>query len=79
MGNNLDPALEAFITACRAKAGACGGDTECVTAIAPLMLEMLAGERDFLKPEHRRSDPDGYARNAIFIDEAGGMSLFALV
>ena len=79
MSRSLDPALEAFIASCRARAGDCGTPTQCVTAIAPLMLDLISGGRDFLKPEHRRSDPDHYARNAIFIDEEGGMSLFALV
>lgn len=75
----LDPTLAEFIGACRAKAQACDDAAQCVTAIAPLMLDLLSGDDEFLKPEHRRADPDHYARNAIFIDESGGMSLFALV
>ena len=50
-----------------------------VTLIAPLMRRLLESEKSFLRPDHFRSDPDHYARNAIHISPGGDLSLFALV
>ena len=43
------------------------------------MLKLIRGNRGFLKPQHFRPDPDHYARNAVYIADDGGLSLFALV
>ena len=53
--------------------------SENVAKIVPLMSQLLSGDMGFLKPEHFNSDPDHYARNAIYIDDDNLMSLYALV
>jgi 3-mercaptopropionate dioxygenase len=50
-----------------------------VVAIAPLMQDLAMQVSPFLLAEHRRSDAEHYARNAIHIDPGGDLSLFALV
>ncbi|HEY2618997.1 MAG TPA: hypothetical protein VGI78_16775, partial [Acetobacteraceae bacterium] len=49
-----------------------------VTAIAPLMRRPLDTDRSFLRPDHFRSNPQRYERNAIHISPDGNLSLFAL-
>jgi len=71
--------LEKFIAEARQLADAGETPADCVDTIAPLMLDLLQGDRSFLKAEHYRSDPDHYARNAIHISDDGRLSLFALV
>lgn len=71
--------LESFIADCRQAAAGCPDPADCVTAITPLMLRLLAGAGHFLKPSHYRSDPAHYARNAIYIAPEHDLSLFALV
>ncbi|MEQ8194929.1 MAG: cysteine dioxygenase family protein [Rhodospirillales bacterium] len=75
----LSPALRRFIERSRVCAQNSDNAVDCVTAIAPLMLELLEGGCDFFEPGHLRSDPAHYARNAIYIDDDGRLSLFALV
>jgi predicted metal-dependent enzyme (double-stranded beta helix superfamily) len=75
----LDPELQQFIDACQECVQSHHEAADCVTAIAPQMLKLLAGGRRFLKPEHLRTDPDHYARNAIYIAEDDCLSLFVLV
>ena len=53
--------------------------SDCVESVAPLMLDLLESANDFLQPEHLRSSSDGYARNAISVDQDGGPSLYSLV
>lgn len=74
-----DYSLDAFIADCRSSVGRCPDPADCVTAIAPLMLRLLYSSRDFLKPAHFRSDPQHYARNAIYIAPEADLSLYALV
>jgi 3-mercaptopropionate dioxygenase len=71
--------LDSFIAECRAAASGCPDPADCVTAIAPLMLRLLANARHFLQPAHYRTDPVHYARNAIHIAPENDLSLFALV
>ena len=71
--------LDGFVTEARRRADNCTQSADCVDEIAPLMLELLQGDRGFLKPDHFRSDPDHYARNGIHISDDGRLSLFALV
>ena len=47
--------------------------------IAPLMLRLLNSDKSFLKPDHFRSNPTHYERNAIYISSDGNLSLYALV
>ena len=71
--------LDLFIDKCRkvVKNSKCPAD--CVEKITPFMHELLAGDKSFLKPEHFKSDPSQYCRNAIYIDPENTLSLFALV
>jgi predicted metal-dependent enzyme (double-stranded beta helix superfamily) len=50
-----------------------------VTAITPLMRRLLDFSGLFLEPNHFRSNPKHYERNAIHISSDGDLSLFALV
>jgi predicted metal-dependent enzyme (double-stranded beta helix superfamily) len=71
--------LETFISDCRQAASGCPDPADCVTAITPLMLRLLAGAKSFLRPSHYRSDPARYARNCLYIAPEHDLSLFALV
>ena len=71
--------LEKFVEQCREVIRGDYPPAESVEKIVPLMYNLLSGDKSFLKPEHFQSDPDHYARNAIFIDEGNLMSLYALV
>jgi predicted metal-dependent enzyme (double-stranded beta helix superfamily) len=68
-----------FIAACRVEIKRAPDAADRVVAIAPLMVGLAATAAPHLGPEHRRSDPGHYARDAIHIDPAGYLSLFALV
>ena len=74
-----DYALDDFLAETRAAMADSDEPADCVEAVAPMLHRLINGPRDFLKPEHFRSDPDHYARNAVHIDAAGGASLYALV
>ena len=71
--------LEEFLSDTRAVIARAAEPADCVEAVAPLMFHLINGARDFLKPEHFRSEPDHYARNAIHVDDSGGLALYALV
>lgn len=71
--------LDTFIADCRQAASGCPDLADCVTAITPLMLRLLASAQSFLKPSHYRTDPAHYARNAIYLAPEHDLSLFALV
>ena len=76
---SLDPRLGKFVEDCLSAIDGGAAAADQVDAIAPLMLDLLAGERDFLTEAHRRPNPDHYARNPIYVAEDGSMSLFTLV
>jgi predicted metal-dependent enzyme (double-stranded beta helix superfamily) len=69
--------LQGFIDECRAAAGDQGSPAACVEAIVPMMQRHLPRLAALLGAAHRRSDPDHYARNAVWIEPT--LSLFALV
>jgi 3-mercaptopropionate dioxygenase len=71
--------IAAFIDACRGISGRIDDPADCVIAIAPLMQRLAGRADEFLQPDHCRSDPAHYARNAIYICPTGNLSLFALV
>ncbi|MEQ8666694.1 MAG: cysteine dioxygenase family protein [Rhodospirillales bacterium] len=75
----MNDALNQFIDHCRAAASTGGDAASCVDAILPLMRDLLTGPLDFITDEHRRSDPDHYARNAIYLSDDDAISLFSLV
>jgi predicted metal-dependent enzyme (double-stranded beta helix superfamily) len=72
-------ALARYIADCRAVAGRHDDPADIVLAIAPLMKALIAGDKGFLRAEHFRSDPDHYARNAIYLADDESLSLYALV
>ena len=72
-------ALDHFIAASAALACANPEPADCVAAIAPLMHGLLAHADSFLAPQHLRSDPAHYARNAIYVSPDQSLSLYALV
>ena len=71
--------LGAFIGHCRGVMVAEGEPAGIVQRLAPFMRELLLGRKGFLNPEHFRSDPAGYARNAVHVSDDGSLSLFVLV
>jgi len=75
----LDSRLKAFVSACDGLAGSGADAGQCVAAAAPLMLALAACGGDLLADDYKREDPAAYARNAIHLGAADGVSLFALV
>lgn len=73
------PTLQNFIDACVSSAAEHPRPADAVDAIAPHMQALLADAESFLRPEHFRSDPEHYARNAIYIATDQSMSLYAIV
>lgn len=71
--------LDRFIAECREGHAKGHGPADFVENIAPSMYKLLNGGTEFLQPEHFRSDPEHYARNAIHIEPDGLLSLYALV
>ena len=71
--------LEDFIDQCGSCVSQSSIPADCVTAIAPLMQQLVAGPKDFLKPEHFQWNPEHYARNEIFVADDESLSLYALV
>jgi predicted metal-dependent enzyme (double-stranded beta helix superfamily) len=68
-----------FIAQCRTIADARSDPADIVLAIAPLMKQLLDGDKAFLRAEHFRDSPDHYTRNAIYISDDESLSLYALV
>ena len=75
----MHEALAGFIGDCETVITRIEGAAERVTAVAPLMQRLLIDAEQFLSPDHYRSEPEHYARNAIHIAPGGDLSLFALV
>ena len=74
-----DYSLEQFIDDSEAIAARYSESADCVLAVAPLMHRLLCGGKPFLKPQHFMADPDHYARNAVYIADGNGLSLYTLV
>lgn len=75
----MSPVLERFITDTHAIIAREPEAADRVIAVAPLMRDLLQEAREFLRPEHFRSEPDHYTRNAIHICPSGQLSLFSMV
>src|SRR5215813_12707552 len=71
--------LSDFIDKCESIIAVKEKAADRVTMIAPLMQVLAARADEFLTDEHRRSEQQHYARNAIHIAPSGNLSLFALV
>jgi predicted metal-dependent enzyme (double-stranded beta helix superfamily) len=75
----MHPAVADFIAKCASVAGETEAPADRVTFIAPLMQNLAADADNFLAADHFRSEPEHYARNAVYIAPSGDLSLFALV
>jgi predicted metal-dependent enzyme (double-stranded beta helix superfamily) len=75
----VSAALDQFIDGARDTVAQCKDAAERVDMIAPLMQSLLRSTDSFLKPEHFRSNPQHYERNAIHISPDQSLSLFALI
>lgn len=73
------PVLERFIAEAAARSGGGREPADCVLALAPLMLELIACADSFLAPGHYRSSPEGYTRNLVHDAPDARLSLYALV
>ena len=71
--------LDDFISHAAARSDNCPEPADCVLALAPLMLDLIARSQDFLRPQHYRSDADHYARNLVWKAPDDSLSLYALV
>ena len=70
-----DYSLNQFVTECREVISKNHHAATNVEKLAPLMHRLLAGDKSFLKPEHFKSHPDHYARNAIYIADDNLMNV----
>jgi predicted metal-dependent enzyme (double-stranded beta helix superfamily) len=73
------PALDAFIAQAVARSRGLAEPADCVLALAPLMLELIAAAGQFLEPRHYRSDPAHYTRNLVYDAPDNSLSLYAVV
>jgi predicted metal-dependent enzyme (double-stranded beta helix superfamily) len=71
--------LDDFIAKAVARSRDEPAPADCVSALAPLMLDLLTTAKDFLQPQHYRSDPAGYTRNLIYATPDRSLSLYSLV
>jgi predicted metal-dependent enzyme (double-stranded beta helix superfamily) len=73
------PALAAFIAEATARSRRQPEPADCVLALAPLMLELIAEAGTFLEPQHYRSSDTGYSRNLVFDAPDASLSLYSIV
>jgi 3-mercaptopropionate dioxygenase len=73
------PALARFIADAAQRSRGLGEPADCVLALAPLMLELIAHAGGFLEPRHRRADGTHYARHLIHDADDGSLSLYSIV
>ena len=71
--------LDNFVHECRERISAGGTPADFVQDLVPSMYRLLNGDQSFLKPGHFQSDPEHYARNAIYVADDQSMSLYALI
>ena len=75
----MHSSLETFRSACETVMAESSAPCQIVRRLAPHMRSLAQSADRFLKPAHLRGDPDHYARNLIFSDDSGLLSLFTLV
>lgn len=73
------PLIEQFLADCESCCEKSRAPSEIVLDLAPRMEKLLAHADDFLTPEHRKPDPNQYARHAVYVCPQGGLSLFTMV
>src|SRR6478736_70784 len=71
--------LDDFIAQAVARSREQPAPADCVLALAPLMLDLLGSTKQFMQPQHFRSDPSGYTRNLIYAAPDKSLSLYSLV
>ncbi|MCW5633595.1 MAG: cysteine dioxygenase family protein [Rubrivivax sp.] len=79
MSAAASPALAAFIAEASARSRRQPEPADCVLALAPLMLELIAEAGTFLEPQHFRSSEAGYSRNLVFDAPDASLSLYSIV
>lgn len=72
-------ALDRFVAQAQARTNERAAPADCVLALAPLMLELVAQAGEFLQPQHFRSEAEHYARNLVYDAPDGSLSLYTLV
>ena len=75
----ISPALESFISQAAAVSRQEPDPSDCVLALAPLMLDLIEQAGTFLQPQHFRSDPQTYSRNLIYDAPDESLSLYSIV
>lgn len=75
----MHPAIADFVSFAGREAAGHPDAADRVLAIAPAMRALARRGAEILHPDHLRSDPAHYCRNAIHICPKGEISLFALV
>jgi predicted metal-dependent enzyme (double-stranded beta helix superfamily) len=75
----ISTALQRFISQAVVRSREQVAPADCVLALAPLMLDLIAQAGTFLEPQHYRSDPLSYARNLVFDAAEDNLSLYSIV
>ena len=75
----MHSSLKRFRSVCETVVAESSTPCQIVRRLAPHMRSLVQSADRFLKPAHLRGDPDHYARNLIFSDDSGVLSLFTLV
>lgn len=79
LGRHGSSALAHFLAEATARSRVHADPVDCVLALAPLMLDLLAHADSFLQPQHRLGEPHGYRRNRVYAAADGSLSLYAMV
>ena len=75
----MDPRLQSFLNATRKVMSEFVSPADIVLETAPHMAELLRHAPEILTAEHKQGSPEGYARNPVFEDPDGTLSLFCMV
>ena len=75
----MHSSLEMFRSVCETVTAKSSAPCQIVRRLAPHMRSLVQSADRFLESAHRLGDPDRYARNLVFSDDSGFLSLFALV
>jgi predicted metal-dependent enzyme (double-stranded beta helix superfamily) len=73
------PTLARFIDEAAHRSRGRTEPADCVLALAPLMLDLIAHASAFLEPRHRRAGAAHYARHLVHDAGDGSLSLYAIV
>jgi predicted metal-dependent enzyme (double-stranded beta helix superfamily) len=75
----MPPALDRLLALAAERSRERAEPADCVLALAPLMLELVAQADTFLEPRHRRAEGAHYARHLIHDAGDGSLSLYSIV